>query len=280
MLSQSEFCARYILAHLARRHPAQWLSSPRAPRASLTDAISSTNLLCELSAAEIAVSFRQSERLRGLDTVVDLFREFYFRGVALDSHEGLVGWLEQRYPLRLLFHIPTPDEMLAYQCEGRRYVTVLLADEDQLRAHGRHADACDFLLHDLEHAHKFFADPLVHLGQVRFFRRLRDSLDTFMLWRDDLSFAKDLNYLKSDMNSHPVHLIKFLKAVVLAAEIRRTGQRYPDLRDFWFGLFLRWGMERDLLPCALSINHPEVERPEHLVAVSEFFVGDNLSGGS
>jgi hypothetical protein len=41
----------------------------------------------------VACSLKQSERLRGLDSVTELFQHHYFRGVVQDSHEGLVdGW--------------------------------------------------------------------------------------------------------------------------------------------------------------------------------------------
>jgi len=266
-VQSADLCARYILAHLARRWPARWLSSPRRNFSSGSPG----QLVAELKAAAIDLTFRQEHRLATLDSVEELFRAYYFRGVALDSHEGMVGWIEGRYPLTLLLDVPTPNEMLAYQCLGRRYVTLPLRECDQLRPHGRHADACDFLLHDLEHAHKFFADAEIHRGQVRFFRALQISLPAFAQWEEDSTFVKDLDYLKSDMNSHPVHLVKFLKAIVLSAEIRRTQIRHPQMSEFWEQLFGAWGMSAQTLASSLAINHPEVEVPEDLLHVREFF---------
>ncbi|MGZ3721870.1 MAG: hypothetical protein ACXVA9_02995 [Bdellovibrionales bacterium] len=211
-------------------------------------------------------------RLATLGTISELYQRFFFRGVVMDSHEGLVGWLERRYPLILRLDIPTPDEMLEIQCQGLRFVTLLLNEEVQFQPYGRHVDACAFLLHDFEHAHKFYGDRKIHLGQVRFFQALWMTRSSFARWTADLAFNKDLDYLKSDMNSHPVHLIKFLKAVVLSAEMRKTGHRHPPLDDFWGELFSSWKMSGETLQLALRINQPESETPADLAAVAEFFM--------
>lgn len=256
-VSASETAARFVLLHLHARHDWQWLSGPR--RRGLGDR--------EPGDFGIPLTVKQRERLRGVDSVADLWARFFFRGVVLDSHEGLVGWLEGRYPLIPRLDIPTPDEMLAIQCEGQRYVTLLLEPEAQFKRYGRHADACDFLLHDFEHAHKFFGGEF--RGQTRFFRALRAS--SFALWSADPEFVTALDYLKSDMNSHPVHLMKYLKAIVLAAEMRRTGLRAPSLDDFWLRLFQEWNMPADVLNAALTLNEPEVENTSAQIAVSQFF---------
>jgi hypothetical protein len=261
-------CAEYVLLHLHRRHPRQWLSGPRlnsSPR-------SSGGLLAELERLEVDLSAKQSERLQSLTHLPELYSRFFFRGLVLDSHEGMVGWIEGRYPLLLRLDMPTPDEMLEIQCQGLRYVTLLLSEQIQFEKHGRHADACDFLLHDFEHAHKFYGDPASHRGQVRFFQSLQRSQNAFSLWAHDPLFKKELDYLKSDMNSHPVHLMKYLKAVVLAAEIRRTENRRPALDDFWQMLFAQWEMTTPVCDSALKINQPECETEQDLITVAGFFM--------
>lgn len=266
-LTDQEVCARYLLLHLHIRHPAEWLSSPRRPVSG-----ESQELSAQLDQLEISLTAKQRLRLVGLKSIHDLINHYYFRGVVLDSHEGLVEWMESRYPLILRLDIPTPDEMLEIQCQGRRYVTLILSPELQLEPLGRHRDACDFMLHDLEHAHKFFGNKATHLGQVKFFKALRHSREAFTRWCADLQFCKDLDYLKSDMNSHPVHLMKYLKAVVLNAEMRLSGERYPDLNKFWGGLFEEWEMPHATRASALRINHPNVESEADLRDVSLFFM--------
>jgi hypothetical protein len=130
--------ARYLLLHLHHRYPKQWLSSPRL---AVRPPAGRGNLLRHLADLGVACSVKQSERLRRLDSVTELFQHYYFRGVVQDSHEGLVGWLEARYPLILLRDIPTPDEMLEIQCECRRFVSLLLDDGEQFQAYGRHRES-------------------------------------------------------------------------------------------------------------------------------------------
>jgi hypothetical protein len=264
-LASSEACARYLLLHLHARHPRQWLSSPR-----MAAPMQGQGLLNELQNLEVTLSAKQSARLEGLGSLKGLVQSYYFRGVVLDSHEGLVGWLEGRYPLHLRQNIPSPDEMLAIQCQGQRYVTLLLQEDAQFQKYGRHADACAFLLHDFEHAHKFFSTT--HSGQVQFFQHLQRSLNRFTRWSEDPQFQDELDYLKSDMNSHPVHLIKYLKAIVLSAEMRKTSSRWPKLDEFWHELFAAWQMAPSVREAALKINQPESETQSDLVTVSDFFM--------
>jgi hypothetical protein len=274
--SPAEICARYILLHLHARHPAQWLSGPRLKPKDRPPGPA----LAQLEELGISLSRKQREKLQPLTGIKEIIQYFFFRGVVLDSSEGLAGWLEERYPLRLRLDIPSPDEMLAIQCQGLRYVTLLLEDEQQFQNYGRHQDACDFLLHDFEHAHKFYVDRQTHLGQVRFFQALSRTLSSFALWDNDPAFGKDLDYLKSDMNSHPVHLLKYLKAVVLSAEMRRTGLRHPPMAGFWTALFSEWQLSGGNLSAALRINQPESETEGDLVAVAGFFIptGENSCG--
>ena len=264
----AEICASYVLLHLYHRHGTQWLSGPRH----FKSAGASETLVRELERLEFAITANQRRKLAGLRTLHELYSHFYFRGVVLDSHEGILGWLDQRYPLRLRLDIPSPQEMLEIQCLGQRWVTLHCGANVQFRAYGRHRDACTFLLHDFEHAHKFFASGESHRGQVRFFRALKSSGAFFDRWTGDPGFVRDLDYLKSDMNSHPVHLMKYLKAVILSAEMRRSGHRWPELNGYFSDLFKKWGMSDLALNAALKINHPEMETRAEQLLVSQFFM--------
>jgi hypothetical protein len=273
-LTASEVCALYVLLHLERRHGQQWLSGPRQRGAE------SNQSLEWLTAWGFALSRSQLQRLASIGSVTELWQRCFFRGVILDSHEGLVAWLESRYPLTLLTTIPSPQEMLELQSQGRRYVTLMLDSEQQFRPWGRHQDACDFLLHDLEHAHKFFADPELFAGQVTFFQALLETLKHMDRWHADARFLRDLHYLQSDMNSHPVHLIKYLKAIVLNAEIRRTGDAQPQLNEFWRELFALWQMPAPVVGSALRLNHPGIESTEDQIQVRDFFTQRKVHGHS
>ena len=267
-LSAQDLAATMVLLHLQARHGVHWLSGPR----DRTAGGGQGEILQTLASLEIEVSPRRREQLASLHSFVDLWRSHFFRGVVLDSHEGQLGWMEGRYPLTTRFDIPTAEEMLDLQCEGGRYISLLIQPEQQFLRYGRHADACNFLLHDFEHAHKFYSDPESHRGQVRFFQALRHSFDQYALWRTDLRFTQDLEYLMADMNSHPVHLMKFLKAVVLSAESRRTGNAHPPLDDFWRTLFADWGMTGEVLEASLRLNQPNLETVVEQHQLADFFL--------
>src|SRR5262245_41034778 len=126
-MSPAESIAEYIADNRRRTHSYNWLGAPRVK-------------------SPVTRHLEHSPRV--------LAENFLFRGIRLDSHEGLVGWLEGRYPLHLLQDMPSSREMLDIQCRGERYVTLFPDPPGVQIQRGRHADAMEFLLHDLEHAHK------------------------------------------------------------------------------------------------------------------------------
>ena len=234
--------AQFVITRLQEQHGSRFTGSRRA------------------HAPKLAVE----ERFR-LEPLT-LLRSYQLYGVRAAAQEGLISWLEGRYPLSCRADIPTCDEMLDCQCEGRRFVTVLTSDADRTRQLGRHHGALEFLLHDLEHAQKFFGNPEWAHGQRAFFNCLRRSL-RFPKWNQfDAIFNAQLDYVKSDMNSHPLHMLKYLKAILLEAA-RRRGD--PDVDRVVGDMLADWN-----LPSAADrINRPGFETRTDQVEVSEFFLG-------
>lgn len=255
----------YFFQELERRHPGGWLVSRRP----LSGGTGRGEVIAKFLSLGISLSDRYKLRLAGIDSLSQLLEYFSLKGIRLDSHMGLLGWSTGKYPLHLRHDIPTPEEMLDVQCRGERLVTWLIRPEEQFAPIGRHAGAFEFLLHDLEHAHKFFGDPFLYHGQTQFFLFLREILPHFRHFMRDPLFVKDLNYLKSDMNSHPFHMFKYLKAIHLTAHLRESQDRGADLNGFWMEVLKAWPGER--LEAALRINHPGKERPEDPALVSGFF---------
>jgi len=268
-MNPAEAVGHYLLTHLHRLHGNQWLSGPRTPVQVMTSSTETPHWL--ESRHLFSLTKKQRARLNGVLNVRELFQQNFFRGVVLDSHEGMVAWLEGRYPLQCRHDIPTALEMLDVQCRGERIVTHFQEPDEQLCAYGRHRDACAFTLHDLEHAHKFFGDAESFRGQVRFFRGLQKALPLLQRWSVDAVYVKDLEYLMSDMNSHPVHLIKYLKAIVLSAEIRATGERHPELDGFYEELWAHWSLSESVAQAAHRLNQPEKESEADRISVAGFF---------
>lgn len=74
-------------------------------------------------------------------------------------------------PAQLLFYMPTAEEILKMQCEGKRCVTAFVTKE-ALKATYKdpyppfeEKDCLRFLLHDLQHMEKF-VDPKFYCEQV------------------------------------------------------------------------------------------------------------------
>ncbi len=269
--------ARFVFQSLALREGKLWLGAGRPHSAS--EEVAQGSVLTRLEEWEMPLDEKTRRRLSNVSDLTSLLERFMLKGIRGDSHMGLWGFISGRYALRLRHDIPTPEQMLERQCRGERYVSYLKKPAELNTPVGRFSGAYEFLLHDLEHAHKFFGDAELFRGQVSFFNLLRGSLTELYRWSGDPLFEKDLNYLKSDMNSHPVHLFKFLKAIVLTAELRLqdgkgSGQSGADngiIDRLWHQILDRWRVPEATKQAALRINRPGLETAADQAAVHHFF---------
>lgn len=138
----------------------------------------------------------------------------------------------ERYPLIITKKIPTPQELLQLQINGKRIITI---NEDHNSWPNNLYSGRDFLgfvLHDLIHADHFFYNPQHRDGQLGFFKFIQNMLSdeglTLLLQAEP--FKTGFEYIISDMNSHPVHLFQTLKAL-LVTEIKNDSlaKRYWTL---------------------------------------------------
>lgn len=212
---------------------------------------------------------RRKPEERALLDPLTLLRDYQLLNVRGDQHAGLLHWLEGRYALEARPDIPSPDEVLDLQCSGRRCVTVMRGVADQTRRFGRFDGALAFLLHDLEHAHKFFGDPDLARGQRRFFNLLRDTLPKLSGF--DAAFAEQLDYVKSDMNSHPLHMLKYLKAILLNALKRQ--RRAAEFEPFCADVFAAWHLPRSSTGSTNRVRNARAIRPRSRHFLSDFDLG-------
>lgn len=263
--------AQFVFENVARREGPAWMGARQnPPRSDEPGQVVST-----LRSWSVPVDDRAQRRLQGVHSIPGLLDAYMLKGVRQDSQLGLWGLCSARYSLQVRYDIPSPRQMLDAQCAGRRFVTYLRGEEDETRQIGRFRGAYEFLMHDLEHAHKFFGGDF--RGQVGFFVRLREALPLFEGWLADPLFAKDFDYLISDMNSHPVHLFKYLKAIVLTADLRAG--RPPAEAEFWSEALSGWGASDAQLEAGLRINKPGVETDADKIMISDFFrEGCRLTG--
>lgn len=162
--------------------------------------------------------------------LLDWFAHYQFRRMIPAVSTAFRGWLEQHWPLRLLTYIPAPLEVLSLQAVGIRPVTVLTECPRALRPVLNKANGFEFLVHDLEHGYKFYHDPAQHLGQRRLFVLLECAMaaDVFQAYLGEAGFARQFDYLISDMNTHPVHSLRFLNAVLIECQLRREGKTHRE----------------------------------------------------
>lgn len=157
----------------------------------------------------------------------DSLLRYQFRCVTPTVPVTLRAWLQGRWALRLTERIPSPREVLAMQVGGERPVTLLAGYPRMLRPVLSKANGFDFFLHDLEHAYKFFGDPLLHAGQRGFFAAIAAALDRgcFTDCLADAEFSARFDYLVSDMNTHVVHSLQYLRAILIERQLRQEGKR-------------------------------------------------------
>ncbi len=152
---------------------------------------------------------------------------YHFLGVIPNAPAALCAWLCGEWALLLCDYIPDPEQVLRLQAEGRRPVTVLSDYPRLLQPVLKKPNAWAFMVHDLEHAYKYFHDPLLHAGQRELFGRLEQALahGDFISYLRDPVFAEKFAYLISDMNTHMMHGLQYLRAILIEYHLRAEGKR-------------------------------------------------------
>lgn len=123
--------------------------------------------------------------------VMDFFncKKIQFPGLHYVSNKDnyinkcIINWANGLRPAILLFHIPSPLEVLYQQANGQRVVTAFISLPELSRIHintlnymqnGENLhekDSLEFLLHDLKHM-EHFSDPIIHYEQIGFFKSM------------------------------------------------------------------------------------------------------------
>jgi len=156
------------------------------------------------------------------ELLLHYLQRYGFLGVIANVPAALCAWLRNSWPLTLCEHIPASEEVLEMQVRGTRPVTILSQYPRLLLPVLAKANAYVFMVHDLEHAYKFFYDPELHYGQKRFFTAIERvlRLGIFDDYRRDVLFADKFAYLISDMNTHVAHSVQFLRAILVEHHLR------------------------------------------------------------
>ena len=157
---------------------------------------------------------------------MSLIGQHSLRSLPWSVNRSLCQWHLGQYPLQLLFHIPSTDEVHQLQTQGQRCVSLLMQESELTQAYTGGRDSLGFLVHDLIHADHFFLEPQKRLAQVQFSKYLWQLKEHAWIQQrrgEDPQFDHDWDYLVSDMNTVPLHLLKALKAISLMSFKRQHG---------------------------------------------------------
>lgn len=154
------------------------------------------------------------------------FERYQFLGVIPAVPAALLAWLRDAWPLTLCERIPAPLEVLHMQVAGSRPVTLIAGWPRMAQPVLAKADGFAFMVHDLEHAWKFFHDERLHSGQRCFFGLMLAAVErgAFEPYRAETRFSRQFDYLVSDMNTHVVHSLRYLVATLIECLLRREGK--------------------------------------------------------
>lgn len=150
------------------------------------------------------------------------FASYQFTGVNPNVSAALLHWLRGEWAPTLRASIPSSGEVLRMQVAGTRPVTVL-ADPARMRLPVMaRADAFEFLQHDLEHVYQFYHSSRLHAMQRGLFFVLDKACahNVFAQPLLDPVFATRFDYLISDMNTHPLHSLHYLRAQLVEHHLR------------------------------------------------------------
>lgn len=208
------------------------------------------------------------ERLNTQAPFLGAFCRLSWRSIPLSVAQSLMAWQSGRYNLQLLTTVPSPKDVLQMQAQGRRCVSMLHKQEEIQSFVEEGRDVFGFIVHDLIHADHFFADPDKAQAQVQFSQKLLQVIqfpEIQAMLKTDPFFEGEFNYLMSDMNSVPLHLLKTLKAILLGYYKRRAGlnmgQPLPQDAECEFSLIFNltlnpWRLSEEALAAAHRLNTP------------------------
>ncbi|MFG1500972.1 hypothetical protein ABMA70_12260 [Halobacteriovorax sp. XZX-3] len=152
---------------------------------------------------------------------LSILKTFNFKKVKGKALNALMHWGNNQWEFELLDYIPSPYEVLKFQAQGIRPVTLI--EQENFKPILMREDCLEFFLHDLEHGHMFFHNEELKKMQINFFKKVEDSLERGE-WKPYLKcreFKEKFFYLISDMNSHIEHYRHYLNSMLPPKDINK-----------------------------------------------------------
>lgn len=210
-ITQSEFCTLYIITILGHRYPKHWLGARKIPM--------NLNHNLNFPISEIPLEFEKnvSSRLQNIKTLGDLLNNFSLKSTPETVNRSLLLWSQGCYGLILMFHVPSPNEVLEQQKRGQRCVTTLIKRKEIEKYILGERDSLSFTMHDLIHADHFYHQNDCYQGQLGFYGLLSHCLleghyDDLL---KNMAFKEEFEYVIADMNAYAIHLLKCFKSALI-----------------------------------------------------------------
>lgn len=217
LMTPQDIVSYYIICYLDQRYPNQLFEN----FSRLTTVKVKSKLLSDLNFQPRNKNTLTRLKKIGAETLFDVVNMLNLHSIPMTARHTLVNWYLEKFDLKLFINqIPSSKEVLRLQAQEKRCVSLIADKIDCLVLDER--DPLSFLIHDLVHAYKMFSNEYLKKGQVGFYKALlklfcnettKEFLDNFC--SNDEVFKEDLDYLISDMNSHPRHLFYYLKAILI-----------------------------------------------------------------
>lgn len=146
-----------------------------------------------------------------------LFNVTYFKNIKSSANKALCLWYQNKFQLHVVDYIPSPLTVLKWQTKSERCISLLKSSEELKLTYEHDRNVQQFLLHDLEHAWQMFGNPALTPLQVELSNKLLALFDSgkIQFLHEFPETKKTLDYIFSDMNTHPEHTLSSLKALVL-----------------------------------------------------------------
>ncbi len=214
----SEAIALTILAHVVFNEPKKWKQGVRNSR----DLNIPINQLQNFSLEDLWNEFQEHFNLNKFQpekdkiSFWDFFISYRIKNISERVFTTLYSWRFLDWNLILYERVLTPTEVLILQANGQRCVSVFW-NAEQYNSHIlKDKNSFEFTIHDLEHAERFFYNNEIKEGQIIFYKKLLNEVNSG-IWNiplTELKFKEDFEYLLSDMNTHPEHQKQYLAAIL------------------------------------------------------------------
>ena len=207
----SEVILWTVLLCLLRR-PQDWFAGVR--KSTLGNLSADKDILIADICEDLKITW--PKKLNHQTGLVELLNTVKIKPLPDVVHRALYFIFTQKYPVQILSYEPSALELLVLQSRGQRIITFHNDFENWPYQKFGHRDPLSFWLHDCIHAEHFFSQTENFVSQIGFYKFVKTAIEQ-QCWdqkQASAGFDGAFSYLISDMNSHPLHLLKTFKAII------------------------------------------------------------------